>query len=175
MNFKLARFLYVVINFILGAFFFIAGFFAILLPWSEFLQNATIHFIMEKSLILSLFGWGFVLIGLSVIINAYISSKRRLAYIKSGGHAVALNENLIEQYLEAYWKEHFPHLQIPFFLTIKKRSLLIEVDLPYMALKDQNLFLEKVQNDFNEIFAGLLGYPHEVDLIASFKPQSNVV
>ncbi len=171
MSFKFARFFSLTTSFILGAFFFILGVYSIVLTFSPFLRDATAAFIGENSLILSLFGLGLVLIGLSIFVNAILSSRRHYAYVQTGKHAVMMDESLIEQYLEAYWKKHFPLEQIPFFLTIKKQSLKIESDLPYMPEPERIVFLEKVHKDFADIFGKLLGYPHPINFIANFKPQ----
>lgn len=171
MSFKLARFFYLASHLILGTFFLVIGIYGISLPWSPFLREATTQFIEENSLILSLFGLGLLLIGLSIMIHAILSSRRHYAYVKTGKHAILMDENLIEQYLEAYWKEHFPLLQIPFFLTIKKNSILIEADLPFMPDSEKQVFLEKINKDFSDIFGKVMGYMHEVDFIANFKPE----
>jgi hypothetical protein len=172
MSFKFTRFFYLAANFILGAFFFVMGLYSIALSWSPSLKDMTKRFIEENSLILSLFGLGLLLIGLSVIINAIFSSRRHYAYIKTGKHAVLMDESLIEQYLNAYWKEHFPLTQIPFFLTIKKHSIQIEADLPYMAEPEKQIFLERINKDFSDIFGKVMGYPNEVHFIANFKSES---
>lgn len=168
MNFKFGRFFHLAISFIIGAFFFAVGVFSIILPWSSHLQAATIRFLTENTLILSLFGLGFALIGLSLVIYTFLNTKHRYAYIKTGSHAVIIDENLIEQYLEAYWKERFPHQHIPFYLTIRKKSLQIVAHLPALPEAEQHLLLEGINHDFSSLFGDLLGYPHDVHLIASF-------
>src|SRR5262245_51155078 len=113
MSFKLGRFCYLAVSFIIGSFFFIVGAFSIILPWSPFLQNLTTQFILENSLVLSLFGLGFALIGLSIVIYTLLKTRHRYVDIKTGTKSVVLDENVIHQYLESYWEKHFPKLQIP--------------------------------------------------------------
>ncbi len=169
MSFKLGRFFYLAISFIIGSFFFIFGAFSIVLPWSSFLQTIATQFILENTLILSLFGLGFTLIGLSIVIYALLKTRHRYVHIRIGEWGVILDEKVIHQYLEAYWKKHFPKSHIPFNLSIKKHSLQIIADLPSLPLREQKLFLEQVKQDFNDLFGRVLGYPYDVHLIASFQ------
>ncbi|MBA2369993.1 MAG: hypothetical protein H0V82_13395 [Candidatus Protochlamydia sp.] len=169
MSFKVGRFFYLAISFILGAFFFIVGLFSIGLPWSPHLQHGTIKFLTENTLILSLFGLGFTLIGLSIFIYAALNTKRRYAFIKIGPYSISLDESLIQSSLDAYWKEHFPEHSIPFNLFVRKNSIQIEANFPSMPEAEQHGLLKKINHDFGALFGQILGYPHEVRLIASFE------
>jgi hypothetical protein len=142
--------------------------FSIALPWSIFLQNAIIRFITENTLILSLFGLGFALSGVSIFIYTVISTKHRYTFIKTGNRSILIDENLIEQYLKKYWRELFPQKEVPFQLVIRKKFVQVAADLPAMSENEQKAILEKINQDFSHIFEHLLGYPHEVHLIASF-------
>lgn len=169
MSFKLGRFFYLATSFILGTFFFVSGIFGIILPWSPRLREAFIQFILENTLILSLFGLGFALIGLSIVIYALLSSRRHYTEIRTGSYSVALDENVIRQYLESYWEERFPNSHVSFNLLFKNDSIQIIADLPHLAEDEQKKFLEGVRNDFSELFGGMIGYPNEVHLIANFQ------
>lgn len=173
MNFKLGRFFYLTISFIIGSFFFIFGAFSIILPWSPYLQTVTTQFILENTLILSLFGLGFALIGLSIVIYTILRTRHRYVQIRTGQLGVILDENVIQQYLEAYWQEHFPKSHVSFKLSFKKHSLQIVADLPALSHSEQKAFLEKVKDDFNDLFGRVLGYPYDVQLIASFQENKN--
>lgn len=169
MSFKLGRFLHLAISFIIGSFFFILGAFAVILPWSPYLQNVTIQFILENTLVLSLFGFGFALIGLSIIIHTLLKTRHRYIQIRTGDLGVILDENIIHQYLETYWQKLFPTTQIPFRLNFKKHSLQIIVDLPSLPHMEQKSLLEQIKQDFSDLFGRTLGYPYDVHLIASFQ------
>lgn len=169
MNFKLVRFVYLAISLIIASFFLIVGIFSMFLPWSSFLREGIIQFILEHTLIFFFFGLGFALIGLSLMIYTLIHTRHRYTHIQTGARAITLDENIIHQYLEDYWKTHFPQSHVPFTLSIKKRSLEIAADLPSLPLADQKNFLEHVKDDFTDLFANTLGYPYEVHLLASFQ------
>jgi hypothetical protein len=143
-----------------------------LLPWSPFLQNITTHFILENTLIPSLFGLSFTLIGLSIVIYTFLKTRHHYLQIRTGKLNIILDENIVRQYLETYWQAHFPQSHIPCDLTFKKHSLQIVADLPPLPLSEQKAFLEQVQHDFKDLFGNVLGYPYDVHLIASF--QSNI-
>lgn len=171
MSFKLGRFFYLTISFIIGTFFFVIGAFGIILPWSPYLQQITTHFIYHHTLILSLFGLGFALTGLSMVVYSILNSRRRYVQIRTGDLGVVLDENIIRDYLEKYWENAFPNSQISYNLYFKKHSLRIAADLPYLSLTDQRIFLERLKEDFNDIFGRILGYPYDVHFIASFQDR----
>jgi hypothetical protein len=174
MNFNFGRFFYLLLNFVVGVFFLACGILGIMLPWSPALQQAATQLIVENTVMLSLFGLGFTLIGLSLIIYALLSTRRRYTTIRTGAFAVTLDKNIVHDYLEAYWEEHFPEAHVPFDLTLKKRSIQIRADLPAMPYDEQKIFLEKVKRDFSDLFGRLLGYPYDVHLTASFQPEKSL-
>jgi hypothetical protein len=169
MNFKLGRFFTLATNFIIGSFFFIFGAFSLALPWSSYLQTATTVFILGHTLILSLFGLGFVLIGLSIVIYTLSKTRHRYVQIRTGNLGIMIDENIVHQYLEAYWQKYFPQSNVPFNLNLKKHSLQIIADLPPLPLSEQKAFLEQVKQDFGDLFGRVLGYPYDVHFIASFQ------
>lgn len=171
MNFKVGRFLYLAISFLLGLFFLIVGGIGIALPWSDILQIELVQFIYEDKLILPLFGFGLALIGVSLIMYTWWTTKRHYVLIRSGDHAITLNENVIRHYLNSYWEEQFPKHHIPSDLKIKKNAIQIQADFPFLPYSEQKDFLKKIQEDFNDIFGRVLGYPYEIQLIASFQTE----
>ncbi len=168
MNFKFKRFFSLVVSFVLGAFFCLVGIIGLILPWSPGLQNSLINLIVNHTLILSLFGLGGIFIGFSLVIYAIFNKGRRYAFIKTGTKAVSIDENLIEQYLQMYWKKQFPQKQILFSFSIRQKSIQIIADLPFIPEAEQNQFLEKIQEDFTELFGNLLGYHNEIHFVAHF-------
>jgi len=171
MNFKFRRFLSLSISFILGTFFCLIGLIGLILPWSSSLQNSLTNLIVNHTLILSLFGLGGIFIGVSLVIYAIFNTGRRYAYVRTGGNSIILDENLINQYLQAYWKKKFPSHPILFYLSIRKKSIQIVADLPFIPETEQDHFLEKVQEDFSDLFGNLLGYPNEIHFIAHFQSE----
>ncbi len=175
MSFKFGRFFSLTVSWILGAFCCLIGIFSVILPWSPFLQQSATDLIVNHTLILSLFGLGLVLIGISIVIYAIFNMGHSYAYIKVGNRPVSLDENLIEQYLQNYWKKNFPNHQIPFYMSIKKNSIQIVADLPPVPEADQDRFLDKIREDFSHLFSGILGYQNEIYFIAHFQTEQSEV
>ena len=115
---------------------------------------------------------GFALIGLSIVIYSVLSTRHRSVMIRTGTLAVAVDEAVVRQYLELYWQEQFPETHITCRIKLKKHALQISADLPSLPPEEQRIFLEKVKNDFRELFGVLIGYPHEVHFIANFAKPS---
>jgi len=174
MNFKLHQFITLTVNFLIGSFFFLFGVFSIILSWSHNLQNAMIQFISENRWIFSLFGCGCVVTGISIVIYTFLKTKHRYVQIRTGNFSVALDENIIHQYLEPYWHKHFPLAKIPYTLNLRKHSLEIIADFPPLPLIEQKAFLEQIKQDFSDLFGRVLGYPGDVHLIANFRPPDPV-
>ncbi len=111
------------------------------------------------------------MIGLSLVTYSILSTKRRYVYVKTGNKSVTLDENVIQHYLDTYWIEEFPNSQIPSTFKVKKNTIQILADFPFLPQQEHHAFLEKIKTDFSDIFGRILGYPHEIQLIASFQSK----
>lgn len=169
MSFKISRFLSLLLNFIAGAFFLFLGLIGVILPWAPKIRQSTATFFLENTLILSLFGLGCALVGLSIIFYTFLNTKRRYLFIRTGKNSIEVSQNILQQYLENYWKKSFPKAYVPFEVTIKRQSIQVIAELPSMELHNQKKYLEKVKTDFEELFTNVLGCSYEVHLFASFK------
>ncbi|MEI8365295.1 MAG: hypothetical protein WCF65_02655 [Parachlamydiaceae bacterium] len=165
------NFFYYLISFILSVFFMAVGAIALILPWSTTTQEALIHLILKDSVALSLFGCALVVIGLSVIINIGLNTRRRHYYIRSGSNAILVNEAVIQRYLEVYWKQLFPENDIPFTFLLKKNKIHISVDLPYLPMEEQKELLERIRKDLRATFAKVLDYREEFYIAATFQSK----
>ena len=169
MSFKLGRFFYCAVSFIMGSFFFVVGIFILALPWSSSLRTIATKFITENTTVFSLFGLGFALMGLSIGIYAFLRTRHRYVQILIKHNSFTLDETMIRQYLEAYWHKQFPQSQTFFDLTLKKQAIQIAADLPFIPIAEQHEILEQIKDDFSDLFGRVLGYPYDVHLIASFR------
>lgn len=165
------KFLYSLINFIVAIFFILFGIIGLILPWSATVRTELIEFILANTLAIAIFGFGFVVVGCTIVINLMQNLKRRHYYIHSENHSVAINEALIQQYLNSYMKELFPQHDIPTRLSIKNNKIKISADLPYTPPTQQELFIHRMKGDLEEIFKRILGYSNEFILSISF-PRS---
>lgn len=160
---------YSLISFIIALFFILIGIVSIMIPWSAGVRSDLIRFILEDSLTISLFGFAFVVIGLAIVINILLNSRRSYYHVKSGQSAITVDEAVIQQYLSLYWKQLFPQSEIPFKLNIKKNRIYLSADLPYQPIEEQRPLLERIRHDLRKLFSSHLGYDSEFSLSISFQ------
>lgn len=172
MNFRFSRFFTLLINFILGIFFFLVGVAGFFIPWLPLWQKTLIDFVTTHSFLLYFFSLSFLSIGLSIFAYSFFTHYSHYILLKTGKNPVEVDQAVIENYLKFYWEKQFPSTNIPFTLTIKNHSLQIEAHFPFLLLEQQKEFLKKVEQDFGSLFEDLIGYRQEVYLIASFQKSS---
>ena len=168
----IANFFYYLFSFIVALFFILFGVISIILPWSPKLRTDLIEFILENSIALSLFGFGFLVIGLGFLISLYLSSKRQYYYLKTDDDSVLVDEAVIQQYLDSYWKQLFPEQTVYSRISIKKNKIKIAAELPNVSEEERKTLLERIQADIKEILKSVLGYNKECLISLSFPSQS---
>jgi hypothetical protein len=162
---------YSLITFVIAIFFIMLGMVSMMIPWFSGVRTDLIQFILEDSLTISLFGLGFLIIGLAIATNVILSMKRRHYYIRSDNRTVSVDETIIEEYLNSYWKQLFPDREIPCHLVLKKNVIYIHTDLPHLPNSQQKLLLDRIKTDLRNMFAKFLGYHREFHLYASFQSE----
>lgn len=168
----MSNFLYTLVSFVVALFFILLGVIGIILPWSTGIRSDVIQFILENTLALSLFGFGFTIIGLIIAINVFLSFKKKYYYVKTGKQGVAVDELLVHHYLQSYWEQVFPNHEVPTRLIFKKNRIKITADLPYMPRDQQKVCVERVQTDLNDILKRILGYHDALTFSLSFPKRS---
>ncbi|MBA3957498.1 MAG: hypothetical protein H0X51_03765 [Parachlamydiaceae bacterium] len=161
-------------NFLVAAFFVLLGGIAILLPWSITMRTELVSLILENSIAISLIGFVVLLVGIAMLISLWMSTKKRYYYLRVSNKLVAVDEALIQTYVEAYWRQLFPVEEVPSRLVLKRNKIKIVANLPYKAPEERKLFLEKVQADLQDIFRRILGYSQDFSLAISFQPKKDV-
>jgi hypothetical protein len=162
---------YSLISLIIAIFFIVVGIICVIIPWSPDVQTGIIQFILNESIALSLFGLTVIVIGLAIVANIWVNSRKRHYYIRSKDNTVAADEVLVQQYLNIYWKQLFPEHDIPSRLTLKKNKIHVAVDLPYIPLPEQRNLLERIKQELSSVFTKALGYQDEFFLSATFQRQ----
>lgn len=163
------NFFYSIISFIIALFFILIGIIGIMIPWSPNVRSEIIHFILDNTLAISLFGFAFILIGLGIVISILQNSRRSYYYVRSGQSAVLVDEAVIHQYLSVYWKQLFPDIDVPYKVNIKRNRISLSVDLPYKPLEEQRPLLERIKQDLSHLFSSQIGYNDEFSLTATFQ------
>lgn len=153
----------------LAFFFILGGVTCLLTPWSSAIRTHIILFIIENTALISSFGLLFIILGVTLLINVIISSQHRYYSIKSKKNAVMVDENLIQQLVDCYFKELFPQKDVPNTITIKNNKIHITVNFPYFPTFEQKPFLECVEHDLSQTLGDILGLKEEFYLSASFK------
>lgn len=165
----MTNFLYSLISLFIALFFILFGIIGIILPWSASMQSLAVTLISENSLLIFLFGMSFLAIGVATAVNILLNARRQYHHFKVSGQTVSVESTLIQNYLQKYFKELFPGVEVPYQLQIKKNKLHITVDLPYIAKQDQEALLERMRTELRELFSDFLGYRNAFHLSASFQ------
>lgn len=160
------------ISLIAAIFFIMLGFVGIMIPWSPGMRMEIIQFILEYPWAIFIFGIALVVAGLAIACYILLHARRRYYYIHSGPHRAAVDEAVIQQYLNIYWKQLFPNSDIPNRLTLKNNQIHITVDLPFLPPAQQQLLMERIKHDLRGTFSKLLGYDNGFSLSASFQKES---
>lgn len=171
----MSNFFYSLISFIVAIFFILLGIISVILPWSPGVRTMLVQFILEDSLLIFLSGFGLIVIGIALIIHAIFSFKRHYYVIRSDGKLLSIDESLFQDYLNSYWKQLFPNLEVPNRVEIKKNKIYIYADLPDTPLPQQKTLLERIENDLSEIFIRIFGYRNEFIISVSFQPQKKEI
>lgn len=164
---------YSLISLFIAIFFLLLGFLAIMLPWSPVAQTDLISLIREDSLAIFLFGFAFLAVGIAIIAYVVIQSRKNYYHLKSGPRSISVDETVISDYVNTYWKDLFPKTYIPSRLFLKKNKIHITADLPYIPQSEQKELLERIKNELEDRFSSLLGYRDTFYLSASFQPKKN--
>lgn len=162
---------YSLINLAIAIFFLMLGLVAILLPWSPMVRTDLIQFILEDSIAIFLFGFVFLIVGLAIVIYTLLSTRRSYYRLKGGPQSVQIDEQVIQDYLDSYWKQLFPQTIVPNRLQIKKNKIHLIADLPYVPPSEQRNVLDRINNDLTDLFGSFLGYREPFYLSASFQPE----
>lgn len=144
-----------------------------MLPWSPVAQTDLIFFILEDSVAIFLFGFAFLAIGIAIITQVILHSRKNYYHLQSGPRSISVDETVISDYINSYWKDLFPKTYIPSRLNFKKNKIHITADLPYIPQSEQKELLERIKNELDERFTNLLGYRDTFYLSASFQSKKN--
>lgn len=154
-----------------ASFFLVLGAIGLSLPWSAGLQLTLLHFFTSNWIVFSLMNLSLVVIGLSVLALLFSGIQRKTFHIRFGKKGLSIHRDVVQNYLETYWKRIFPHHEVPFRFVIKRQIIQIYADLPYTPENQQEVLMEKIQQDCNEIFFNVIGYQNDIDLSLSFPEE----
>lgn len=165
------NFLYNLIVFVIAVFFVVLGLIGVVLPWSAGLRTDIVEFILANSIAISLFGFGFIIIGGTLLLNMILSTRRRYYNEKVGSNLITIDETVMLRYLQMYWERIIPTQEVPTRLLIKKNKIKISADFPFIPREEQDALIANIKQDLREIFTKVLGYPYEFSLSLSFQKK----
>lgn len=165
----LYNFLYSTLSVVIGFFFILLGILAILLPWSPDIRTEIIQFFLENSVAISLFGFVFIIVGVILVLEVYLNMRRKNYYVRQGKKTIIIDEDVMKNYLQSYWKQTYPKQEVSSRLLIKKNRIKIVAELPFVPKLEQQSLVEHIQEDLQDIFSRILGYSHDLVLVASFR------
>lgn len=166
---------YSLISLVIAIFFVLIGIICVMIPWSPSVRTDLIQFILENSIAIFLFGFGFIIIGFSIVINIIQSSRRSYYYVRTGNNSVMVDETLIQDYLNSYWNHLFPQHDVPSRLTLKKNKIHVFADLPFIPVPQQKALMDRIKRDVNDILTKTLGYQNEFMLSISFQAEKKTL
>jgi glucan phosphoethanolaminetransferase (alkaline phosphatase superfamily) len=171
MNFKVTNVIYSLISLIVALFFIFIGIVSCMLPWFPGVRLALTNFILENSIMIFLFGFCFMIVGIAYIAGIFWGSRRHYYNVKSGPYSVNISETIFHDYLDSYWKQIFPNTQVPCTVKLSRNKVHVTADLPFVPLGEQKDLIEKMQQDVTEIFTRILGYRAEYLFSVSFNEE----
>src|SRR5581483_2426844 len=115
----MTNFLYSFITFVIAIFFIMLGVIGVLVPWLPSFRTDLIQFLLEDSIAIFLFGFCFIAIGFAIAVHLLLGVRKNCYYMKVSSNTVAIDESIIQHYLNTYWKELFPENDIPNRLVLK--------------------------------------------------------
>jgi len=85
---------------------------------------------------------------------------------------VAVEESVLQEYVNNYWGDAFPTYDIPNRLTVKKNKVHIYADLPYVPKAQQKTLMENIQHDISELLSRIFGYRQDLTLSITFQKET---
>lgn len=162
---------YSLITVVIAFFFLLVGLVSFSLSFSTEIRTDFVQFILEDATVLPIFGITLLAIGIGILLNSFFSLRRRTYRISSGNYVTSLDENLFKQYLEAYWKQKFPRVDIPCKVNLKRNKIIVAADLPFVPIAEQTSVLEQIESDLSQILSQYLGYHRKYVINITFKPE----
>lgn len=163
--------LYYFTSFVAALFFIMIGLICTALPWLAGVKMALVNFIAQRSLLLFIVGLLLILIGSVIIASMLFNRSKRSYYVRKGNHSFEIDKNVITTYVKIYLDERFPNEQVPHQISIKKDSLTLAADLPYVSKEEQEPFTEKIYEELSQLLKDKVGTEKDLHLSISF-PES---
>jgi len=138
------------------------------LPYAETFRFHLTHYIYEKPELFLIIGGVTLSFGALLFIGFYLLNRRRFLTVKMEPAATLVDETIVQDYVQEYWKERHPAEETPVDVVVQKGEVL-EIIVP--APKDWEGEVEEhllnLQNDLGDRLSRRLGYYREFYLTLS--------
>src|SRR5687768_7062474 len=109
-------------NIVLALFFIVLGLLGIILPWSPTICTEVVDFLLSNTITLSIFGFAFLVIGITVLVQIIQRRKRRYFTRHQKALEIDVSEKVINDYLSVYFRDLFPLTEVPCQVILKKKK-----------------------------------------------------
>ncbi|MDF2577724.1 MAG: hypothetical protein K0S74_1208 [Chlamydiales bacterium] len=106
----------------------------------------------------AIYGTIFLLIGVLLLFGCYLCCKRQYIVFKMGGAKISTSAQIIEKYINIYFKQAFSSHKIESLVSIVDNKICVQVNLPHVSADQQITTLQKIERDLAVIFKSILGY-----------------
>ncbi|TXI40271.1 MAG: hypothetical protein E6Q59_03740 [Nitrosomonas sp.] len=154
---------------LLSLIFIFLGFASIVIPWSQGTREATLLFLEGSKVTLCLFGIAFVVLGSSLLVHQLLGLRPRRYYLRSGSQSTAVENQVINDTLQAYCSERFPGRAVLSNVQIGSKQLSIALTLPPAPKELQKPLLNELEKEIREVLDRIFGYQKTFALTAIFE------
>ncbi len=152
----------------LATLFLCLGVFGFILPWSSSFQLFFLSFLYDHAFFFSFLHLILFLMGLSSIGWVFLRRRRKKLTIPLNQEGTSISSNIIQHYLQSYWRTLFPDEAIFFDFSLQKEILFIWAELESTYQPEQEILAERIQRDLEEIFTEVIGFHKKIVLSLSF-------
>lgn len=168
---RLGNLLFSAIHLFVVFFIFILGVMSLLVPFSPGLRFSMTYLLAEQSSIFLWIGSFSVSLGTLFFIGLWRLNKKRYLQIKMQHNQTIIEEAIIKEYVQSYWKEMFPSIEPAFDIVIHphQKLELITQNFPSLEEEQKESLFERVQSELGVLLARHLGYEKDFFLTISEK------
>ena len=150
--FSAVQFIFVVLVLLIGGFF-------VGLQHAPHLCNTIAAFFSKASAPFSLIGYCILGCGALLLMGFYVMYRGTYYTYKMGHHEVFVDVDLIQHYVQEYWKKCFPGQDLSVEIDLSKdQKIAVLVEMPLLSLEKQQEVLDRAEYDLSQILQKHLGY-----------------
>lgn len=140
-----------------------------LAPWWQTFRDTVILTLEHSRITMTLFGLVFALLGAGLIAALFMRFQSRPYYIRSGAYSVGIDEQVIQNTLQAYCQERFAGYTVQTEARVRSQKLSISMHLPKSPKENHKSLLNQLEKELKDILANVFGYRKRFVLIISFE------